>query len=49
MDKNGKELKKGTDYDIEYLTDRKETGIHSVNVVFKDKYSGTKTLTYRNS
>lgn len=46
-DKKGKVLKEGTDYDIEYLTDRTETGEHSVNVVLKGKYSGTKTLTYK--
>lgn len=46
-DKKGRELDEGIDYDIVYLTDRKETGRHSVNIVFKDNYAGSKILTYK--
>ena len=42
-----KKLKKGTDYDLEYLTDSKTAGKHKVKVVFKGNYSGSKTLSYK--
>ena len=41
---NGKALRKGTDYDVTYSSDRKSVGKYSVKVTLKGNYSGTKTL-----
>lgn len=42
-----KKLKNGTDYDLQYLTDSKTSGVHKVKVMFKGNYSGSKTLSYK--
>lgn len=43
-DSKGKALRKGTDYDVTYSSDRKSVGKYSVKVTLKGNYSGTKTL-----
>ena len=45
-DRNGKALRKGTDYDVTYSSDRKSVGKYSVKVTLKGNYSGTKTLDF---
>jgi len=46
-DSKGKALKKGTDYTIKRTSGCRELGEYTVKVVFKGKYSGNVTLTYR--
>lgn len=46
-DADANSLKKGIDYDVKYLTDRKSIGNHKVKIVFKGKYKGSKTLKFK--
>ena len=43
-DRTGKTLVKNTDYTVSYAKGRKYVGKYAVNITFKGKYSGTKTL-----
>lgn len=45
-DANGKLLKEGRDYNINYLTNRKSLGEHKVQVKLCGDYKGSKTLTF---
>ncbi len=41
MDQSGKQLQKGTDFKLKWLTDCKSKGNHKVKVIFKGNYAGT--------
>lgn len=45
-DNAGNTLKNGTDYTLDYAKGRKNVGKYAVNVTFKGKYSGTKTVEF---
>lgn len=43
----GKTLKAGTDYTVKYQSGSKKTGKHTVKIKFKEKYSGSETLSFK--
>ena len=45
-DATGKTLKEGTDYEVEYLTNCKNVGVHKIKVVLMGKYKGEKTISF---
>ena len=45
-DSKGNALVEGTDFSVDYTTDRKSVGEHKVTVTLKGNYSGKKTLTF---
>lgn len=45
-DVNGNVLKAGTDYQVQYLTNCKNVGVHKFKVVLTGKYEGSKTISF---